>query len=169
MSAKAAAKPSPAKVMPAVGEAAPSFSIPTDEGINFDLSAQRGKYVVLYFYPKDDTPGCTVEAKEFRDFYSQFQALGAEVAGISRDDVKSHGKFKCKYELTFPLLADESGEVCENYGVWGEKSMYGKTYFGIQRATFLIDPKGTIAHVWPKVKVEGHAAEVLKKITELKA
>ncbi len=151
--------------MPELGSQAPDFTLETDAENNFSLAAQRGKYVVLYFYPKDDTPGCTVEAKEFRDLYPQFVKAGAEVCGISRDDVKSHSKFKCKYELTFPLLADVEGSVCESYGTWVEKSMYGKKYFGIQRATFLINPEGKIAKIWPKVKVEGHAAEVLKAIT----
>jgi len=153
--------------MPQAGTPAPSFTLPMDGGAEFSLAAQNGKYTVLYFYPKDDTPGCTVEAKEFRDLYPQFQEIGAEVCGLSRDDVKSHDKFKCKYELTFPLLSDTEGKVCEAYGVWVEKSMYGKTYFGIQRASFLVDPQGNITHVWPKVKVEGHAAEVLAKIKQL--
>lgn len=162
------AKKSAAPALPQAGEKAPLFSLPTDGEGSFDLAAQKGKYTVLYFYPKDDTPGCTVEAKEFRDLYPEFQKQGAEVCGISKDDVKSHDKFKCKYEITFPLLSDESGEVCGAYGVWVEKSMYGKKYFGIQRATFLVGPDGTLAHVWPKVSVEGHAAEVLTRIKALK-
>lgn len=150
--------------MPAIGSKAPDFTVATDGEKTFSLSAQKGKYTVLYFYPKDDTPGCTVEAKEFRDLYADFVKAGAEVCGISRDDVKSHDKFKCKFELTFPLLADTDGKITESYGVWVEKSMYGKKYFGIQRATFLVNPEGKIEKIWPKVKVEGHAAEVLKAI-----
>jgi peroxiredoxin Q/BCP len=155
--------------MPEMGVTAPNFTLPMDGGEDFSLAAQKGKFVVLYFYPKDDTPGCTVEAKEFRDLYSQFTKIGAEVCGLSKDNVKSHEKFKCKYELTFPLLADEEGTVCDAYGTWVEKSMYGKKYMGIQRATFLVNPQGKIAFIWPKVKVEGHAAEVLSKIQELSA
>ncbi len=168
MNTKAAVKSS-TSTMPEAGTPAPQFSLPTDGDGKFDLAAQKGKYVALYFYPKDDTPGCTVEAQQFRDLYSEFQKAGAEVVGISKDTVKSHDKFKCKYELTFPLVSDEAGNVCEAYGTWVEKSMYGKKYFGIQRATFLIDPQGTIAHVWPKVSVEGHAADVLQMIKKLKS
>lgn len=170
MTTKATAKKSAEEIpdnMPAIGSKAPDFTVVTDGEGSFSLSAQKGKYTVLYFYPKDDTPGCTVEAKEFRDLYSDFAKAGAEVCGISRDDVKSHDKFKCKYELTFPLLSDEDGKITESYGVWVEKSMYGKKYFGIQRATFLVNPEGKIEKIWPKVKVEGHAAEVLKAITSL--
>jgi peroxiredoxin Q/BCP len=147
-----------------LGTLAPDFTLPVDEATPFTLSKQRGKWVVLYFYPKDDTPGCTVEAKDFRDLYPEFQKFNAEVCGISRDSLASHKKFICKYELTFPLLADEQGTVCNDYGTWVEKSMYGKKYFGIQRDTFLISPEGKIQRIWHKVKVEGHAAEVLAEI-----
>lgn len=168
MTAKTAAKEA-SSLMPQAGDSAPTFTLAMDGGEEFSLTAQKGKFVVLYFYPKDDTPGCTVEAKEFRDLYAQFTKAGAEVCGISRDNLASHAKFKCKYELTFPLLSDEDGKVCEAYSTWVEKSMYGKKYMGIQRATFLVNPQGELACVWPKVKVEGHAAEVLSKIKELSA
>ncbi len=145
---------------PAVGTAAPAFTMPTDSGGEISLAALKGKKVVLYFYPKDDTSGCTKEACAFRDALPDFTGIDAVVIGVSKDSAASHDKFKKKYELTFPLASDTSG-VCEAYGVWVEKSMYGKKYMGIERATFLIDASGKIAKVWNKVKVDGHAAEVL--------
>jgi len=156
-----------APAMPEAGVAAPTFTVTDDQGNTRSLAEFSGKAVILYFYPKDDTPGCTTEAKDFRDLYPEFQKAGAEVLGISKDSVKSHDKFKCKYELTFPLLSDESGAICDSYGTWVEKSMYGKKYMGIQRATFLIDKTGVIRQVWPKVSVTNHAADVLKAVKAL--
>lgn len=145
-----------------VGDKAPDFSLPTDGGGKVSLKELRGKTVVLYFYPRDDTPGCTAEACAFRDSLPDFSKVKAEVVGISRDSVASHDKFKKKFKLPFPLASDEDSKVTEAYGVWVEKSMYGKKYMGIERATFLIDAKGVIREVWHKVKVDGHADEVLK-------
>lgn len=145
---------------PAVGTAAPAFTMPTDSSGEISLAALQGKKVVLYFYPKDDTSGCTKEACAFRDSLPDFTGVDAVVIGVSKDSVASHDKFKKKYGLTFPIASDASG-VCEAYGVWVEKSMYGKKYMGIERTTFLIDATGKIAKVWNKVKVDGHAAEVL--------
>jgi len=151
-----------------VGDKAPSFSLPADGGGKVSLKDLKGKAVVLYFYPKDDTSGCTAEACAFRDALPDFSKAGAEVIGISRDPVKSHDKFKAKYDLPFPLASDEDGKVCEAYGTWVEKSMYGRKYMGIERSTFLIDGKGVIRNVWRKVKVPGHADEVLKAAQALK-
>ena len=131
------------------------------------LAAQRGRWVVLFFYPKDFTPGCTTEVCEFRDLTPEFEAAGATVWSVSVLDADSKAKFKAKHGLTFPLLADPDHEVAERYGVWVEKKNYGKTYWGIQRATFLVDPDGVVAGVWPSVKVDGHAAEVLAAVREL--
>ena len=154
---------------PTVGDAAPACKLPATDGGEVSLASFKGKKnVVLYFYPKDDTPGCTVEAKDFRDLKKQFDKADTVVIGLSKCDMKSHEKFAKKFELNFPLASDAEGDVCERYGVWVEKSMYGKTYMGIQRATFLIDKKGLIAHAWPKVSVPEHAAEVLKAAQELK-
>ncbi|HEY4136440.1 MAG TPA: thioredoxin-dependent thiol peroxidase [Alphaproteobacteria bacterium] len=147
-----------------VGDTAPNFSMPTADGGNVSLSGLRGRKVVLYFYPKDDTPGCTVEACAFRDNLPDFSGVNAEIIGVSRDDTNSHQRFRDKFSLNFPLASDTTGKVTEDYGVWGEKSMYGKTFMGIQRATFLIDENGKIAHIWPKVSVDGHAAEVLAAV-----
>jgi peroxiredoxin Q/BCP len=143
------------------GVKAPAFSLPADDGSTVALKDLKGKKVVLYFYPKDDTSGCTTEACEFRDSWTSVRKKGAVVLGVSPDGVKSHGKFKEKYELPFPLLADEDHAVAEAYGVWGEKSMYGRKYFGILRTTFIIDEAGRVAKVFEKVKPKGHAAEVL--------
>ena len=151
-----------------VGDKAPSFSLPADGGGKVSLKDLKGKTVVLYFYPKDDTSGCTAEACAFRDALPDFSKVEAEIIGISRDPVKSHDKFKAKYDLTFPLVSDEDGTVCEAYGTWVEKSMYGRKYMGIERSTFLIDGKGVIRNVWRKVKVPGHADEVLKAAQALK-
>jgi peroxiredoxin Q/BCP len=139
----------------------PDFTLTADDGRAVSLSDLRGRKVVLYFYPKDDTPGCTTEACNFRDDYSDILAAGAQVVGISPDTIKSHGKFKGKYELPFPLLSDPEHCVAEMFGAWGEKKNYGKTYMGIIRSTFVIDEEGTIIKVFPKVKPEGHSQEVL--------
>lgn len=144
------------------GTRAPEFLMPVEEGREVSLASLAGKKVVLYFYPKDDTPGCTVEAKDFAQRMKDFENAGVVIIGVSKDSLKSHDKFREKYCLPFLLGSDEDGSVCEAYGVWGEKSMYGKTYMGIERATFLIDSKGTIARIWRKVKVDGHADEVLQ-------
>jgi peroxiredoxin Q/BCP len=146
-----------------IGDKAPVFSMNTDAGGKVSLKDFLGKKnVVLYFYPKDDTPGCTLEAKDFSELAAGFKKADTVIIGVSKDTVKSHDTFKSKYCLPFTLGSDGDGSVCEAYGVWVEKSMYGKKYMGIQRATFLIDKKGIIAGVWPKVSVTGHAAEVLK-------
>jgi len=144
-----------------VGEKAPEFTLPADDGRPVSLNGFRGKKVVLYFYPKDDTPGCTKEACSFRDNLARVTTKGAVVLGVSRDDAKSHVKFKDKYDLNFPLLSDVDGKVTTAYGVWKKKNLYGREYFGIERTTFLIDEGGKIARIWPKVKVEGHTDEVL--------
>ena len=148
----------------AQGIPAPDFTLPTDAGDTLTLSSLRGQWVVLFAYPKDDTSGCTVEACEFRDALPQFDASKAVILGISPDSVKSHVKFKAKFELPYTLLADEEKTVLQAYDVWKEKSMYGKTYMGVERTTFLIDPAGQIAKVFTKVKPAGHAAEVMAAI-----
>jgi peroxiredoxin Q/BCP len=145
-----------------IGDKAPDFTLPADGGGKVALKDLKGKTVILYFYPKDDTSGCTAEACAFRDQLPDFSKSKATVLGVSRDSVASHDKFKKKYGLTFPLLSDEEGKVTEAYGTWVEKSMYGRKYMGIDRSTFLIDPKGVIRGIWRKVKVPGHAEEVLK-------
>lgn len=149
------------------GDKAPDFTLPADGGGQVSLTDFKGKSVVLYFYPKDDTSGCTAEACAFRDAMPDFSKVKAQVIGISRDPVKSHDKFKAKYGLTFPLLSDEDGAVCEAYGTWVEKSMYGRKYMGIERSTFLIDRHGVIRAAWRKVKVPGHAEELLKAAAAL--
>ena len=153
----------------AVGESAPAFSLPDDTGTQRTLEAEHGRWVILFFYPKDFTSGCTTEVCEFRDLTADFDAAGATVWSVSVLDAASKAKFKAEHGLTFPLLADPDHEVAELYGVWVEKQNYGKSYSGIARSTFLIDPHGRIAHVWPKVKVEGHAAEVLAVLRETSA
>lgn len=150
------------------GAKAPPFSLKSDSGDTVTLAGLKGKPVVLYFYPKDDTPGCTIEACEFRDTWSDVKKTGAVVLGVSPDDVTSHEKFKAKFKLPFPLLADEDHAVAEAYGAWGEKSMYGRKYQGILRTTFVIDPAGKVARVFEKVTPKGHAAEVLEAIKTLK-
>jgi len=147
--------------MPKEGEPAPDFRLPADDGKTYALRDLRGKKVVLYFYPKDDTPGCTKEACSFRDNLSRVQSKGAIVLGVSKDDLESHAKFREKYSLSFPLLSDPEGKVLSAYGVWKEKNLYGKTFMGIERTTFVIDEGGRIQKVFPRVKVEGHVDEVL--------
>ena len=148
--------------MPDVGDKAPNFKMPTDGGGEVSLKGLKGRKVVLYFYPKDDTPGCTKEACGFRDALPDFSKIDAEIIGVSKDSVAKHDKFKAKFELPFALASDEDGAVCEAYGTWVEKSMYGRKYMGIDRATFLIDEKGVIRGAWRKVKVPGHVEAVLE-------
>ena len=147
--------------MPKEGEPAPDFRLPADDGKTYALRDLRGKKVVLYFYPKDDTPGCTKEACSFRDNLSRVSSKGAIVLGVSKDDLESHAKFREKYSLSFPLLSDPEGKVLSAYGVWKEKNLYGKTFMGIERTTFVIDEGGRIQKVFPRVKVDGHVDEVL--------
>lgn len=147
-----------------IGDPAPSFSLPTDEGKTLTLSDLLGKKVIIYFYPKDATPGCTKEACSFRDYKLNFDKKNTFIIGISKDSVKSHEKFKEKEGLNFTLVSDETGEVCQAYGVWAEKSMYGRKYFGIDRSTFLIDEKGKIEKIWRGVSVPGHVEEVLETL-----
>lgn len=147
--------------MPDTGDTAPDFTLPRDGGSSVTLSALRPNRVVVYFYPKDDTSGCTIEAKDFTSLAAEFAAAGVTVIGISKDSVKAHDKFVAKHDLGIILASDEEGTTCEDYGVWGEKQMYGKTYMGIERATFLIGADGKIAQVWRKVKAKGHAEAVL--------
>ena len=149
------------------GDSAPDFTLPGDGGGEVSLSALRGKKVILYFYPKDMTPGCTTESCDFRDALPDFSAFDATVIGLSRDSAERHDKFKAKYDLNFPLAADEEGTVCEAYGVWVEKSMYGRKYMGIERSTFLVDGDGVVRQVWRKVKVKGHAEAVLQEAKAL--
>jgi peroxiredoxin Q/BCP len=153
--------------MPETGEMAPDFTLPRDGGGEVTLSELRPKAVVLYFYPKDDTSGCTKEAIAFTEMAAEFEAAGAVVVGVSKDSVAKHDKFIAKHDLGVILVSDEESDVCERYGVWKEKSMYGKKYMGIERSTFLIDGSGKIAQVWAKVKVPGHADAVLEAVREL--
>ena len=150
----------------AVGDVAPDFTLSDGAGNTVRMSDLRGKKVVLYFYPKDLTPGCTQEACDFRDRYAALQETGAVLLGVSPDSVKSHARFAEKHALPFPLLADEDHAVAAAYGVWKEKSMYGRTFLGIERTTFLIDAEGKIARIWPKVKVAGHGDSVLAALQE---
>jgi len=149
------------------GTPAPNFTMPTDGGGSVTLSALRGRPVVLYFYPKDDTSGCTKQACGFRDQLPDFQGVDAVVIGVSKDSAASHDKFKAKYALPFTLASDKETGVAEAYGVWVEKSMYGRKYMGMERATFLIDKDGVVRHVWRKVKVPGHVEEVLEAVRGL--
>jgi peroxiredoxin Q/BCP len=151
------------------GSKAPDFQLPADDGSVVKLSKLKGQTVVLYFYPKDDTSGCTREAKDFTDFAPDFTKAGAVIYGVSPDSVKSHDKFRCKYDLAVRLLSDEEKEVATAYGVWVEKSMYGKKYMGVERSTFLIDSKGKIAKIWRKVSVPGHAEDVLAAAKTMKS
>jgi peroxiredoxin Q/BCP len=150
-----------------VGQSAPLFELPNDEGVVIELSELKGQNVVLYFYPKDDTPGCTIEAQDFTKKIKEFEKFDCVVLGISKDDIASHCKFIEKYSLAFNLLADEKGETCQKYGVITEKSMFGKKYMGIDRSTFLIDKLGKISHIWRSVKVNGHVEEVLAALSKL--
>ena len=150
-----------------IGKAAPKFEMPTDGGGKVSLSALKGKPVVLYFYPKDDTPGCTTEACGFRDMLPDFSKVKAAVIGVSRDSVAAHDKFKAKYKLPFALASDADGKTSDAYGTWVEKSMYGRKYMGMERATFLIDGKGIVRNIWRKVKVPGHVEEVLEAVKAL--
>jgi thioredoxin-dependent peroxiredoxin len=147
---------------PKPGDKAPDFTLPTDGGGKLALSKLKGKKVILYFYPKDDTSGCTAEACGFRDYLPDYTGADAVVIGISKDSVASHDKFKKKHNLPFILASDAGNNVCEKYGTWVEKSMYGRKYMGIERCTFLLDREGVVRGVWHKVKVPGHVAEVLK-------
>jgi len=147
-----------------VGQKAPDFTVMDDKGEKVKLADLKGKKVVLYFYPKDDTPGCTKEACAFRDGIDKIKKRGAVVLGVSADSVESHKKFKSKFDLNFPLLADSDKKMVEAYGVWKEKSMYGKKYMGIERTTFVIDENGKITHIFPKVKVDQHYDEVLEAL-----
>jgi len=149
------------------GKKAPDFTGAKDGGGKLKLSDLRGKPVVLYFYPKDDTPGCTTEACGFRDSAAAFKKLKAQVIGVSKDSVARHDKFKSKYNLNFPLVSDEDGKICEKYGTWIEKSLYGRKYMGIDRATFLIDKDGVVRRIWRKVKVAKHVAEVEEALKAL--
>lgn len=149
------------------GDKAPDFEMPTDGGGTISLKQLEGQPIVLYFYPKDSTPGCTKEACAFRDLIPDFGKVGGAIVGVSKDSVKRHDNFKAKHELPFTLASDEDGDVCERYGVWVEKSMYGRKFMGIERATFLIDPEGVVRRVWRKVKVAGHADDVLKAVQAL--
>ena len=152
---------------PTAGTTAPDFTVLTDTGESLTLSSLRGKPVVLFFYPKDDTSGCTIEACEFRDDFPRFEAGNAVILGISPDDVKSHVKFKKKFDLPYPLLADTDKAIALAYDVWREKSMYGRKYMGVERTTFIVDAKGKIAKVFEKVTPTGHAAQVKAALDEL--
>jgi len=153
--------------MPETSEIAPDFTLPRDGGAQVSLSDLRPGPVVIFFYPRDDTSGCTKEAVAFSGLKAEFDAAGAMVIGISKDSVTSHEKFRDKHDLTVPLLSDAEDEICEAYGVWTEKNMYGKKFMGIERSTFMIDGTGHIARVWRKVKVPGHAEEVLEAVRAL--
>ena len=155
--------------MISIGDNAPQFTLSTNGGGQFSLADAAGKYLILYFYPKDDTPSCTKEAIGFSEESAALDAQNAMVVGVSRDTVKKHDKFVGKYDLRIPLISDEEGSLCEAFGTWVEKSMYGKTYMGIERATFLISPDGKVLHMWRKVKVSGHVEEVLAQLQSLKS
>ncbi|MEQ8733549.1 MAG: thioredoxin-dependent thiol peroxidase [Rhodospirillaceae bacterium] len=150
-----------------IGKKAPDFNLPATGKKKISLKSLRGKKVIIYFYPKDDTPGCTKESCGFRDNISAFKKSGAEVIGISKDTISKHEKFSAKYDLNFPLASDEETATCEDYGVWKEKNMYGRKYMGIERSTFLIDEKGILRAEWRKVKVPGHVEEVLSACSEI--
>ena len=155
--------------MPAVGDPAPEIALPDDTGTVHHLSDQRGRWTILYFYPEDDTPGCTTEACEFRDRNATIRERGADVWGVSPQGAASKRAFREKFELPFTLLADEGHKAADAYGAWGEKLNYGRRYMGIIRSTFLIGPDGRVARVWPKVKAAGHAGAVLEALDELQA
>ncbi len=147
-----------------VGDKAPEFSGPTDSNQILNLNDLLGKKVVLFFYPKDMTPGCTNEACNFRDYYKEFLNVNSEIVGISRDSIRRHKNFKQKFKLPYSLVSDESNSICEAYGVWQEKKNYGKTYMGIVRSTFLINEKGQVTAIWRNLRVKGHVAKVLEQI-----
>jgi peroxiredoxin Q/BCP len=153
---------------PQIGKPAPAFDLPATGDKNIKLSELKGKSVILYFYPKDNTPGCTLEGQEFRDLHDKFTKAGAVILGVSRDSIKSHDGFKCTQNLPFELLSDTDETLCKAYDVIKEKNMYGKTVMGIERSTFLIDDKGVLRQEWRKVKVEGHAEEILAAVKGLK-
>lgn len=153
-------------MLPKIGDIAPSFTLPDQNGVEHSLSQYEGQWVVLYFYPKDDTPGCTKEACNFRDSFAELKKAGITILGVSVDPVKKHAKFVEKYTLPFTLLSDESKEVVEKYGVWGLKKFMGREYMGTNRTTFLIDPKGMIAKVYENVKPDNHAQEILSDVLE---
>ncbi len=150
-----------------IGDKAPAFSLPTNGGGKLSLKDLKGKKAVIYFYPKDMTPGCTTEANDFKDRIKDFGKAGAVVVGVSKDSVTRHDKFVEKHDLPFQLVSDEDGTMCEAFGVWQEKKLYGRTFLGIVRATFVIDEKGKVRAVWPKVKVKGHVDEVLATVKDL--
>ena len=150
--------------MISIGDKVPEFNVSIDGDTKFALSDATGKNLILYFYPKDDTPGCTKEAIEFSESFDAFHALETIVIGVSRDSLKIHDKFVCKYNLRIHLISDGDGRLCEIFGTWVEKKMYGKSYMGIERATFLINPKGEVSYIWRRVKVVGHVADVLATI-----
>jgi len=152
-----------------VGDPAPDFTLPRDGGGEISLAELKGRPTVVYFYPKDDTPGCTKEACGFRDAWTDIQDAGINVVGVSRDSVKKHDNFKAKHELPFPLIADEDGTLCQAFGVWKEKNMYGKKTMGIERSTFLLDAEGVVRQAWRKVKVDGHVDKVLAAAKALSA
>ncbi|MDA1088734.1 MAG: thioredoxin-dependent thiol peroxidase [Proteobacteria bacterium] len=154
-------------MMLTIGDKAPDFNLPTDGDGMLKLSSLKGKKVVLYFYPKDSTPGCTTEAQDFRDHIKAFDTSGAVIVGASKDTVKRHDTFKAKQSLPFALVADVDGTLCDAYGVWIQKKLYGREYMGIERATFLIDAKGVIREIWHRVKVKGHADAVLEAVKAL--
>lgn len=149
-----------------VGKKAPNFSLMSGDGTNYTLSDFKGKKLVLYFYPKDDTSGCTKEACSFRDGLAEIKKKGAVVVGVSPDSGASHQKFSNKYDLNFPLLSDESKKMLTQYGVWQQKSMYGRKYMGVVRTTFIINEKGVVTHIFPKVKVDGHSEEIMNALSE---
>ena len=155
--------------MPEQGEPAPAIALPDETGTIHDLAQQRGRWTIVYFYPEDDTSGCTTEACQFRDLDGEIKDTGADVWGISPDGSASHKRFREKYDLPFTLLSDEDHAVAERYGAWTLKQNYGREYMGIQRSSFLVDPDGVIAKRWPRVKADGHAADVLKALAEARA
>ncbi|MDZ7814457.1 MAG: thioredoxin-dependent thiol peroxidase [Planctomycetota bacterium] len=153
--------------MPEKGAKAPDFTLKDQNGDEHSLADFAGKWLVLYFYPKDNTPGCTTEAKDFNDAMAEIERMGAKVVGVSPDSVKSHSNFCSKYDLDLILLSDPDKQVLSDYGAWQKKKMYGREYMGVQRSTVLIDPEGRVAGVWPKVRVKGHVEEVSKTLSEL--
>lgn len=152
-----------------IGKKAPAFKLPSSEGETISLGDLAGRYTVIFFYPRDNTPGCTLEAQGFRDAREKLEALGAAVIGVSKDSLASHERFRDKHDLNFPLLSDTEGKMVEAYGAWGEKNLYGKKSMGIIRSTVILDPKGKVAAHFPKVKVKGHVEEIVKTLEELTA